>query len=207
MYVTLTPPACLPACLPGIACALCMRPQPAYTTAAAPSFIFCLLSLVPQPATTTHLITHPTRPTPHPNSQTPPPHTHPNHTPQSHTPFPQSHPQFFTAGDPEVRCWTIPAGTLAPQAAGAIHTDFERGFIKAEVRAWLQAGVRGVVVCGACWGVGVLGCACGKGVLGVGVLGCVWLRAGMPGALEIKWVMAGAKWGASCQSCIPLFTV
>ena len=38
------------------------------------------------------------------------------------------------AGDPEVRCWTIPAGTLAPQAAGAIHTDFERGFIKAEVR-------------------------------------------------------------------------
>lgn len=44
--------------------------------------------------------------------------------------------QFFTAGDPEVRCWTIPAGTLAPQAAGAIHTDFERGFIKAEVVAY-----------------------------------------------------------------------
>ena len=40
---------------------------------------------------------------------------------------------FFTAGEPEVRCWTIPAGALAPEAAGAIHTDFERGFIKAEV--------------------------------------------------------------------------
>jgi ribosome-binding ATPase YchF (GTP1/OBG family) len=32
-----------------------------------------------------------------------------------------------------VRCWTILKGTLAPQAAGVIHTDFERGFIKAEV--------------------------------------------------------------------------
>jgi GTP-binding protein YchF len=40
---------------------------------------------------------------------------------------------FFTAGDKEVRAWTIPAGTAAPQAAGAIHTDFERGFIRAEV--------------------------------------------------------------------------
>lgn len=40
---------------------------------------------------------------------------------------------FFTAGDTEVRCWTIPAGACAPEAAGAIHTDFERGFIKAEV--------------------------------------------------------------------------
>lgn len=40
---------------------------------------------------------------------------------------------FFTAGDTEVRCWTIPAGATAPEAAGAIHTDFERGFIKAEV--------------------------------------------------------------------------
>lgn len=34
-----------------------------------------------------------------------------------------------------MRCWTVPSGTLAPQAAGAIHTDFERGFIKAEVGA------------------------------------------------------------------------
>lgn len=40
---------------------------------------------------------------------------------------------FFTAGEQEVRCWTIQEGNLAPQAAGAIHTDFERGFIKAEV--------------------------------------------------------------------------
>jgi ribosome-binding ATPase YchF (GTP1/OBG family) len=37
------------------------------------------------------------------------------------------------AGETEVRCWTIPSGALAPQAAGAIHSDFERGFIKAEV--------------------------------------------------------------------------
>mmetsp|Transcript_24687 Transcript_24687/g.61680 ORF Transcript_24687/g.61680 Transcript_24687/m.61680 type:complete len:401 (-) Transcript_24687:2150-3352(-) len=40
---------------------------------------------------------------------------------------------FFTAGEDEVKCWTIRAGTLAPQAAGTIHTDFERGFICAEV--------------------------------------------------------------------------
>ncbi len=43
---------------------------------------------------------------------------------------------FFTAGDTEVRCWTIPAGATAPEAAGAIHSDFERGFIKAEVVAF-----------------------------------------------------------------------
>jgi len=43
---------------------------------------------------------------------------------------------FFTAGEPECRCWTIPAGACAPEAAGAIHTDFERGFIKAEVVAY-----------------------------------------------------------------------
>lgn len=40
---------------------------------------------------------------------------------------------FLTAGEPEVRAWTIKKGTKAPQAAGKIHTDFERGFIKAEV--------------------------------------------------------------------------
>jgi ribosome-binding ATPase YchF (GTP1/OBG family) len=40
---------------------------------------------------------------------------------------------FFTAGEDEVRCWTIPSGATAPEAAGAIHSDFERGFIKAEV--------------------------------------------------------------------------
>jgi len=40
---------------------------------------------------------------------------------------------YFTAGPKEVHAWTIPAGWTAPQAAGAIHTDFERGFIRAEV--------------------------------------------------------------------------
>jgi ribosome-binding ATPase len=40
---------------------------------------------------------------------------------------------FFTAGEKEVRAWTVRAGSTAPQAAGAIHTDFERGFIRAEV--------------------------------------------------------------------------
>lgn len=43
---------------------------------------------------------------------------------------------FFTAGEKEVRAWTIKAGSKAPQAAGVIHTDFERGFIKAEVIHW-----------------------------------------------------------------------
>lgn len=40
---------------------------------------------------------------------------------------------FFTMNEQEVRAWTIPEGTRAPQAAGTIHTDFERGFIRAEV--------------------------------------------------------------------------
>lgn len=40
---------------------------------------------------------------------------------------------FFTAGEKEIRAWTIPAGSTAPQAAGVIHTDFERGFIRCEV--------------------------------------------------------------------------
>ena len=40
---------------------------------------------------------------------------------------------FFTAGEKEVRAWTIKQGALAPQAAGVIHTDFEKGFIRAEV--------------------------------------------------------------------------
>jgi GTP-binding protein YchF len=43
---------------------------------------------------------------------------------------------FLTAGKPEVRAWTIKKGTKAPQAAGKIHTDFERGFIRAEVVAF-----------------------------------------------------------------------
>jgi GTP-binding protein YchF len=40
---------------------------------------------------------------------------------------------FFTAGEKEIRAWTIPVGATAPQAAGAIHSDFERGFIRVEV--------------------------------------------------------------------------
>ena len=43
---------------------------------------------------------------------------------------------FLTAGSDEVRAWTITRGTRAPQAAGKIHTDFERGFIRAEVIAF-----------------------------------------------------------------------
>jgi hypothetical protein len=43
---------------------------------------------------------------------------------------------FFTAGPKEVRAWTIPIGATAPQSAGKIHTDFERGFIRAEVIAY-----------------------------------------------------------------------
>ena len=40
---------------------------------------------------------------------------------------------YITAGEKEVRAWTIKKGTKAPQAAGKIHTDFEKGFIKAEI--------------------------------------------------------------------------
>jgi GTP-binding protein YchF len=43
---------------------------------------------------------------------------------------------YFTAGEKEVRAWTIRRGTRAPQAAAEIHTDFERGFIRAETLAW-----------------------------------------------------------------------
>ena len=43
---------------------------------------------------------------------------------------------YFTAGEKEVRAWTITAGDTAPQAAGVIHTDFEKGFIRAEVMAY-----------------------------------------------------------------------
>ena len=43
---------------------------------------------------------------------------------------------YFTAGEKEVRAWTVQIGATAPQAAGVIHTDFERGFIRAEVIAY-----------------------------------------------------------------------
>ena len=45
---------------------------------------------------------------------------------------------YLTAGEPEVRAWTITEGTKAPQAAGKIHSDFERGFIRAEVVSYLS---------------------------------------------------------------------
>jgi GTP-binding protein YchF len=43
---------------------------------------------------------------------------------------------YFTAGEKEVRAWTVKRGATAPQAAGVIHTDFERGFIRAETVAY-----------------------------------------------------------------------
>lgn len=43
---------------------------------------------------------------------------------------------YFTSGEMETRAWTIKAGTKAPQAAGVIHTDFEQGFIRAEIVRW-----------------------------------------------------------------------
>ena len=43
---------------------------------------------------------------------------------------------YFTAGPLEVKAWTVRKGSLAPQAAGVIHSDFERGFIRAEVMSW-----------------------------------------------------------------------
>lgn len=50
---------------------------------------------------------------------------------------------YLTAGEPEVRAWTIKKGTKAPQAAGKIHSDFERGFIRAEVISFDE-----LMVCG-----------------------------------------------------------
>ena len=43
---------------------------------------------------------------------------------------------YFTHNSEEARAWTVPVGATAPQAAGVIHTDFERGFIRAEVIAY-----------------------------------------------------------------------
>ncbi|MBA4494095.1 redox-regulated ATPase YchF [Paenactinomyces guangxiensis] len=61
---------------------------------------------------------------------------------------------YFTAGEKEVRAWTIREGTKAPQAAGVIHSDFERGFIRAEV-----VGYDDLIACGS------LGAAREKGLL------------------------------------------
>ena len=43
---------------------------------------------------------------------------------------------FLTAGKPEVRAWTIKKGTKAPEAAGKIHSDIQRGFIRAEIMSY-----------------------------------------------------------------------
>jgi ribosome-binding ATPase len=50
---------------------------------------------------------------------------------------------YFTAGVQEVRAWTIKQGTKAPQAAGVIHTDFERGFIRAEIVGFVDLTTSG----------------------------------------------------------------
>lgn len=50
---------------------------------------------------------------------------------------------YFTSGEKETRAWTINKGDLAPRAAGAIHTDFEKGFIKAEVAHWADLVAHG----------------------------------------------------------------
>ena len=52
---------------------------------------------------------------------------------------------FLTAGSDECRAWTIKKGTKAPQAAGKIHTDFERGFIRAEVIAFTDMKEQGTM--------------------------------------------------------------
>ena len=62
---------------------------------------------------------------------------------------------YLTAGEPEVRAWTITKGTKAPQAAGKIHSDFEKGFIRAETIDYDQ-----LVECG-----GNLGVAREKGLI------------------------------------------
>ena len=43
---------------------------------------------------------------------------------------------YFTAGEKECRAWTVRKGSTAPEAAGVIHTDFQKGFIRAEVQAY-----------------------------------------------------------------------
>lgn len=50
---------------------------------------------------------------------------------------------YFTSGEPETRAWTVRAGACAPEAAGVIHTDFERGFIAAEVVPWQDLYAQG----------------------------------------------------------------
>jgi ribosome-binding ATPase YchF (GTP1/OBG family) len=54
---------------------------------------------------------------------------------------------FLTSGPTESRAWTVPRGTKAPQAAGVIHTDFEKGFIRAEVIDWRDFVAHGEAKC------------------------------------------------------------
>jgi hypothetical protein len=53
---------------------------------------------------------------------------------------------FLTAGPKEARAWTIPVGATAPQAAGVIHSDFQRGFIKAEIVSYSDLVAAGSMV-------------------------------------------------------------
>jgi len=53
---------------------------------------------------------------------------------------------FLTAGEDECRAWTIKKGTKAPQAAGKIHSDFERGFIRAEIVAFADLEANGTML-------------------------------------------------------------
>ena len=46
---------------------------------------------------------------------------------------------YFTAGEKEVRAWTVKDGSTAPEAAGVIHTDFQKGFIRAETTAYTKS--------------------------------------------------------------------
>ena len=65
---------------------------------------------------------------------------------------------FLTAGKPEVRAWTITKGTKAPAAAGKIHTDFERGFIRAEVISFDE-----LIACGSLTAAKEKGLVCSEG--------------------------------------------
>ena len=59
---------------------------------------------------------------------------------------------FFTVGEDEVRAWTIPVGAPAVEAAGVIHTDLARGFIRAEVIAYDASGAAGSLAAAAAEG-------------------------------------------------------
>ena len=98
---------------------------------------------------------------------------------------------YFTAGPKEARAWTIPAGASAPQAAGVIHGDFERGFIRAEtigLRRLRRARRRGR---------GARGRADARG--GQDLPGAGRRRAALP-VQRLRRVMAEARFGAVAES-------